>query len=310
MAPASSRSSSRRDGTDELAHQILRHIRETRLSPGAHLTAQGLSERFKISRFPVGRALQVLAEKGLLRHEPNRGYFVGEVSAETLAADVLSSESALDDVYYRIADDLLRGEIPRDVSERYLRDRYNLTHTQTTSVLGRIAQEGWAERRRGYGWSFSPMLTTPESLEQTYRVRMALEPAALMEPSYRLDPADLARCRSVEERLLAGAVETDSAELLHERGVRFHETIVGASGNPFFLDTIQRINRVRRLLSYRGMTDRRRYRRQCEEHLEILRLLDAERNEDAAEALRAHLAQTIDGLREIGARLRTPAKSG
>lgn len=218
---------------------------------------------------------------------------------------MLPSENVLDDVYCRIADDLLRTDLPSDVSERYLRDRYGLTHTQLTGILGRIAQEGWAERRRGYGWTFSPMLTTPESLEQTYRVRMALEPAALLEPTYRLDQADIARCRSVEERLLAGAIETDSAELLHERGVRFHETIVGASGNPFFLDTVQRINRVRRLLSYRGMTDRRRYRRQCEEHLEILRLLEGERNGDAAKALRAHLSQTIDGLREIRPNLRT-----
>jgi len=296
---------SRRDGTDELAQQILLHIREAQLVAGTHLTAQGLSQRFKISRFPVGLALHVLADKGYLRHEINRGYFVGEAAAKAPQAELPPSENVLDEVYYRIADDLLRSALPSDVSERYLRDRYGLTHTQLTNVLGRIAQEGWAERRRGYGWTFSPMLTTPESLEQTYRVRMALEPAALLEPTYRLDASDIARCRAVEERLLAGAIETDSAELLHERGVRFHEAIVGASGNPFFLDTVQRINRVRRLLSYRGMTDRRRYRRQCEEHLEILRLLEAERNDDAAEALRSHLAQTIDGLREIRPKLRT-----
>jgi DNA-binding GntR family transcriptional regulator len=50
-------------------------------------------------------------------------------------------------------------------------------------------------------------------------------------------------------------------------------TIIGASGNPFFLGTVRRINRVRRLLSYRSMVDRRRYRQQCEEHLQILDLL-------------------------------------
>ena len=102
-------------------------------------------------------------------------------------------------------------------------------------MLSRVAHEGWAERRPGYGWSFSPMLTTPESLEQTYRVRLALEPAALLEPAYCLDPVTAARCRAAELRLLAGAIETDSADVLHERGVRFHEAIVGASGNPFFL---------------------------------------------------------------------------
>jgi DNA-binding GntR family transcriptional regulator len=141
------------------------------------------------------------------------------------------------------------------------------------------------------------MLTTPESLEQTYRVRLALEPAALLEPTYRLDAETAARCRAAETRLLAGAIETDSADALHERGVRFHETIIGASGNPFFLETVRRINRVRRLLSYRSMVDRKRYRQQCEEHLEILDLLENDKNREASRALRRHLEHTVVNLK-------------
>ena len=108
-----------------------------------------------------------------------------------------------------------------------------------------------------------------------------------------------ARCREAELRLLGGAIETDSADALHERGVRFHEAIVGASGNPFFLEAVRRINRVRRLLSYRSMIDRKRYRQQCEEHLQILDLLERERNEEASEALRRHLEGTMRNLRKI-----------
>ena len=58
-------------------------------------------------------------------------------------------------------------------------------------------------------------------MEQTYRLRLALEPAALLEPTYRLDREAAARLRSAEERLLAGGIETDTADALHERGVRF-----------------------------------------------------------------------------------------
>ena len=143
------------------------------------------------------------------------------------------------------------------------------------------------------------MLTTPESLEQTYRVRLAIEPAALLEPTYNLDPETAARCRAAEMRLLDGAIETDTADALHDRGVRFHEAIIGASGNPFFLETVRRINRVRRLLSYRSMIERRRYRQQCAEHLQILDLLEAGRNGDASRALRRHLKHTVRNLTEI-----------
>jgi DNA-binding GntR family transcriptional regulator len=289
----------KRELTEGLAAQILDHIRDGGLSVGTHLTAQGLAERFNVSRFPVGQALQLLAAKGVLVHERNRGYFVSiakDASPETLG---LAPRDEASHVYFRIAEDHLHGRLPDPASEAYLKDAYGVTKAQLNAVLSRIVHEGWAERRPGYGWSFSPMLTTPESLEQIYRVRLALEPAALLEPSYRLDPETAARCREAELRLLAGAIETDTADALHERGVRFHEAIIGASGNPFFLEAVRRINRVRRLLSYRSIIDRKRYRRQCEEHLRILDLLERRKNEDASQALRRHLEHTIDNLQEI-----------
>jgi len=73
------------------------------------------------------------------------------------------------------------------------------------------------------------------------------------------------------------------------RGVRFHESLVEASGNVFFIGTIKRVKRVRRLLSYRSMQHRARYKKHCKRHLHILALLEKERNEEASEALREHL---------------------
>jgi len=289
----------KRELTEGLAAQILNHVREGGLQAGTHLTAQELAQRFSVSRFPVGQALQLLATKGALTHERNRGYFVSDVQDVSPESLGLTTRDDASDIYFRMADDHLHGRLPDPASEAFLKETYRLTKAQLNAVLGRIAQEGWAERRPGYGWSFSPMLTTPESLEQTYRVRLALEPAALLEPTYRLDPDIAARCREAELRLLRGAIETDSADALHERGVRFHEAIVGASGNPFFLEAVRRINRVRRLLSYRSMVDRKRYRQQCEEHLQILDLLEREKNEEASQALRRHLEHTIGNLQEI-----------
>ena len=114
------------------------------------------------------------------------------------------------------------------------------------------------------------MLTTPDSLLQSYRLRLALEPAALLEPGYHLSPEALDKCRAAEHHLLDGGIETDSPDQLHERGVRFHEALVEASGNTFFIDTIRRVNRVRRLISYRSMQDRNRYTEHCQQHLQVL----------------------------------------
>ena len=166
-------------------------------------------------------------------------------------------------------------------------------------MLARIAGEGWAEKKPGYGWVFSPMLTTPDSLLQSYRMRLALEPAALLEPAYRLEPAVIERLRAVERHLLEGGIETDTALQLHDRGVRFHEALVEGSGNAFFIDTIRRVNRVRRLLSYRSMQDRKRYKEHAKQHLHLLDLLARERNVEASEAMRSHLGSTLRNITKI-----------
>src|SRR3712207_6551090 len=139
-----------RELTEGLAAQILEHIRGDGLATGTHLTTQGLAERFSVSRFPVGQALQLLAAKGVLTHERNRGYFVSDVkdvSPETLG---LMTRDDASDVYFRMAEDHLHGRLPDPASEVYLKETYGITKAQLNAVLGRIAQEGWAERRPGY----------------------------------------------------------------------------------------------------------------------------------------------------------------
>lgn len=291
-----------------IAAQILAFISANDLPTGTHLPAQVLAQQLRVSRSPINEALRQLHEGGLLTHERNRGYFVG-APVHTPAADVaaalgLPQHDVVTDAYFRIADDLLRGRLATSITESLLRSRYDLTAVQLNAVLGRIATEGWIERKPGYGWEFSRMMRTPETLMQSYRLRLALEPAALLEPGYRLDAAVLVRCRLAEERLLAGGIETASAQQLHDRGVLFHESLVEASGNPFFIDTIRRVNRVRRLLSYRSTQHRARYRQHCEQHLAILALLAQADQVAASQALAAHLQCTIDNLGDIDAVLR------
>lgn len=245
----------------------------------------------------------MLAEKGILKREVNRGYFLA-TSVDDWAKDLaeklgIDETNVVADVYFRIADDRLKGLLPSDFKETEIKQRYGLTPAQLNSVMSRIASEGWAEKKPGYGWSFSSMLTTADSLLQSYRLRLALEPAALLEPGYRLTPEVIERCRAAEVHLLEGGIETDSVDALHDRGVRFHESLVEGSGNPFFIDTIRRVNRVRRLLSYRSMQERSRYREHCEQHLHLLDLLERGRNDQASEAMRVHLSSTLRNHEKI-----------
>lgn len=286
-----------------IATQIVELIQTERLPVGAHLRAQMLADKLRVSRTPVNDALAMLHDKGLVRREKNRGFFLAqpvEKPAAQLAAELgLAEPDLVGDAYFQIAEDLLGGSLPTEIPELTLRQRYGLTATQLNAVLTRITQEGWGERKPGYGWTFSTMLTTPDSLLQSYRMRLALEPAALLEPGYRLDAQVIARLRAAEQHLLDGGIQTDTADQLHDRGVRFHESLVEGSGNPFFIDTIRRVNRVRRLLSYRSMRERTRYEEHARQHLHLLDLLEQGRNADASAAMRAHLDHTLAALASI-----------
>ena len=287
-----------------ISKQIVELVKNQSWETGTHLPAQLLADRLRVSRQPINTALAMLHEKGLLTRERNKGYFVGEGFSQGVS-DIMQAlgieeTTVTTAVYFRIADDLLKGELPQEFSELLIKTRYNLTASQLNAVLSRIAKEGWAERKPGYGWAFSSMLLTPDSLLQSYRLRLALEPAALLEPGFKLDPQVLEQLRTTERHLLAGGIETATADELHDRGVRFHESLVEASGNAFFIDTIKRVNRVRRLLSYRSMRQRDRYPEHCRQHLHVLDLLVKERNDEASEFMKEHLQYTLSSISKIG----------
>ena len=280
-----------------LAGQIVEHLHDLGLSAGDHIPAQQLADALGVSRSPVNKALEILEGHGVVRREPRRGYFL---SREASAAPQIGRHRGQNTTYFRIAEDRLNGRIPETVSEAMLRSRYDITQGELNGLLTRMLREGWIERRKGYGWRFSTMLTTSDALAQTYRLRAALEPAALLEPSFHIDPVTLDRLEAAERRLLAGEIETASADKLYEQGVAFHETLAQASGNPFIVDSLHRVNQIRRLLAYRSMVVRKRYYKQSEQHLEILALLRLGYRDAAADAMRHHLNSVLLNLQALG----------
>ena len=64
--------------TEEIGQLIRQTILEGHFENGQQLTESRISEEFNISRAPVREALRELANKGLVTHHPNRGYFLRE----------------------------------------------------------------------------------------------------------------------------------------------------------------------------------------------------------------------------------------
>jgi DNA-binding GntR family transcriptional regulator len=258
--------------------------------PGTHLREHAIAEEFRVSRSPVRDALQLLAELRIVRHHANRGCFIASLSRSTLelARKQLTGNDQ-DATYREIAAQRLDGKLAEVFTEADLGRQFGLSRGEVGRIVDRMAQEGWIERRPGYGWAFVPILTTVTSFDLSYRFRRAIEPAALLEPTFTPDPEAFARCRAEQQALADGRLNaTDSIELF-QFGSRFHETLARCSGNPFFFDAVQRVNRLRRLLEYRAMVNTRPFVTQAREHIAILELIEAKKMKAAAAFMDRHL---------------------
>jgi DNA-binding GntR family transcriptional regulator len=218
------------------------------------------------------------------------GYVVSPRVATAPAAPLSLAPSDDDEpTYLRIAEDRLDGRLPERLTENELMRRYALTRSRLALVLRRIAQEGWIERLPGNGWQFLPVLDSGSAYNQGYRLRILVEPAAILEPTFQLDEAALRKCRAEQQALVDGAAEWASPVQLFDANSRLHETIAGFSGNVFMADALKRVNRLRRLMEYRKQVDRNATARRCREHLTLIDLLLSGQREAAADFMRLHL---------------------
>lgn len=274
----------------QLACKIVEYVRRGNFPEGYHLVMGTLAKEFQVSRSPVHKALELLVQEGVALFLPNQGFFLNCPAAEIPELNLTIPPSDDEVKYYQIAGDRVRGILEGCVSEVKLRAKYSISRDRLTRILTRMSQEGWVERRPGKGWNFPPILDSVDTLEQSFRFRSAVEPAALLEPAYRVDPVLFAELRGDLEEILKTKADSAVFSQAFEIGARFHEQIVACSGNIFFSEAVQHINRLRRLIEYNYKIEQSRLDR-YQDHLAILELLEAGHNQEAADLLRHHLNQ-------------------
>ncbi|PYG57847.1 GntR family transcriptional regulator [Rhizobium sp. UGM030330-04] len=281
----------RKSLTPQIVGNVIEFIQTNGIGKGEHLPLQMLADAFRVSRAPIMSALKQLETQGVVRAEPNRGYFlaVDPGSLEDVKSAGVEDGEGDEAIYFRIAEDRLAGKLDERLSENELMRFYDLPRTKLLRVLRRIAEEGWIERLPGNGWAFTQALTSKKSYEDGYAFRAVVEQQAMLLPSFEPNAEGLKRAREVQTRLRDGGFETWSRAEIFKANNEFHEMLVACSQNEFFLDAIKRINRLRRLIEYHITIDRSRLPRQTEEHLQILDLIEHGRRNEAAAFLYTHI---------------------
>ncbi|HKZ74170.1 MAG TPA: GntR family transcriptional regulator [Steroidobacteraceae bacterium] len=272
-----------------LASRILEHARTRTLSAGEWLSENALAQEFAVSRTPVRGALRILAKDGLVASVPRRGYVLKRTVRDTDLHLYDVGDSSEDRLAERMAADRLTGELPGQVSEADLMRRYDVPRTLLARVLHRMAQDGILERRDSQGWRFLPTLDSAQLHDESYRFRLLIEPAGLLEPTFAVDHADADRIRLAHEQMLESDFRNVSSVAFFDLNAAFHEFVARCSGNRFFLQAVVQQNRLRRFFSYHWVYGQERMRESCREHLAILAKLAAGEREQAATLLRLHL---------------------
>jgi len=272
-----------------LAGRILIHARERGFGPGAWLSENALAQTFGVSRTPIRGALAVLSNRGLLNVVARRGYVLKRAVRDQDLEPYADFASEDDKLVRRMAADRFAGTLADTVSEMDLMRRYGVARGALARVLNGMVLDNVIERRSGNGWRFLPALDATQLHEDSYRFRLLIEPACVLEPTFRLDKARAQRLRQTHVGLLAQGLEKLNSIKFFELNAEFHEFIGGCSRNRFLEQAVIHQNRLRRFFSYIAVFAPERMRVSCSEHVAILDRLMAGEREHAATLLWRHL---------------------
>ena len=192
---------------------------------------------------PIRGALSYLAERGLVEHRPNRGYFL-KVNSDEMVFDALEIPETG------------AGQISRSVRQRMVRHTRDPNRSPSGSSAYATALADWpppgscrsfptresSVETQGHGWHFEPSLNHKGTREESYAFRMALEPGAIRSRAFKLDHGLADLSRRDHEAALHSPVERTALATLTTIDAAFHRLIGVSSRNRHVLAAIERQN--------------------------------------------------------------------
>jgi DNA-binding GntR family transcriptional regulator len=269
-----------------VAGQILALIRGESMPAGQPLREEALARHFAVSRTSVRGALRLLGDQGILEARPHRGYVLVRNAGE-IEQGIELPQSSDERLYLQIARDYLAGALPESLTETDFMRRYDASRHLVLATLALLSEEGIVHRGHGREWRFRDVLKSSRGRAESYELRLMIEPAALLLPTFRIVKPQLQDMRALQEKLYKASDAGFSHRDVFRTDASFHELLAQLSGNGFILATIRQQNRLRRLLEYRSNLDAQRVRTWCLEHIAVIdALLDGDRRLAAARLTR------------------------
>ena len=275
----------------DLVDRMTALFRSADIQPGDRLTELGLAERLKVSRTPVRGALAHLESLGILGRQPRSGFVLLRRPPPPISRAAVSEDDS-DNLIVAIARDRTEGNLANSISESDLMRRYSTSRQAVLRALMGLAEIGIVTRKPGYGWEFAEEIDDLTAREESFRFRLLIEPGALREPTFRLDPAWASDMRAQHESLLGETWSESMGLRFFGMNSKFHEGLARASGNRFIHLAFSHQNRLRQFRHFNRRLDAGQVALSCRQHLDILDRLEEGDQEIASLLMYRHLIRT------------------
>lgn len=272
-----------------LVREILDTLRKERAELGFHIREQWLANELGVSRSPVRAALKELETHGIVVLRPSKGYFLNTGIDRESLKNLDLPQPDTERIYHLIASERFANLIGSQVSVSDLMRRYEADRAMIQKVLARMQEDGLVEKTSGHNWVFGPALNDDAAYQESYRFRILLEPAALLEQNYHLPGEELEHQVRTHEDVLASDLRNERITKLFEIDAEFHNALAGACGNRFLAQSIRQQTRLRRLSEYEKYTSRERMEVSFREHLAILDAISRGAQDEAADRMSLHI---------------------
>lgn len=273
----------------ELAQKILDVAGERGMAPGERLAEQALASLCNVSRTPIRKALQILAERELVTADAEGGYLLAVDPAAIARLEDTAERDGESEIYAAILRDLAAGRIAESQTVAALQRRYEVSRQTVQNAFVKLAEENLAERGSGQQWLLKHFAISGDAAAKSYEFRLATEPLALTLPEFKRDiPAMTALRQSM--LILRGMNETNFDRKLFDRtDYDFHLLIARSCGNPFMAETLTNHHRRRRASPPAGHVNAFRLMQSNLEHIQILEQIERGQMELAADLMRVHI---------------------
>lgn len=279
-----------------LADQIVQWLKQQGAPQGFRLRESALADQFQVSRSPIRAALGLLEQQGWVESLPYRGVELRVPASELSLFEESLDESDPQDLYMAFLIDRFLSELPATFSERELQQRYGASRSEVQRLLVQLEVDGIVQPGKGYKWLLSDNLNNAQSHYESYRCRLMMEPAALLEPEWTLDTEAIEALLERHQQAIAQPEQVPAAQLF-ALSADFHELLMHCSGNRFLVAMMKQQNRLRKPSDLLSMQLHTSVEKACRRRMAILEALLQGRNREASELLRALLENDIRVMR-------------